>query len=378
MTDTTALPAALVGDPARLFRVKIVEDSVPDPGLGWGHPKRLVSYRLTYPRVLLVELNTHRMFSRSTESSRAIPPAARRRQLEACPYRPLRWGAKVKGMGAGADLEERAALTASAGWEHALRSALYAGAMMSEAGAAKEELNRVSEPFALCRTVVSSSVWDNFFALRAHEAAHPAFQFLAKAMYVARLDSTPQVLKSGEWHLPFIGPGDPEALLKYVAETRPAGCPDHPLPGHRRRGVFSWVAHHLCRWSAARCARVSYGLLDGRPATPAADDETWAKLVGRPGEGSLAAWELPGKIGPGAWPYRPVHASPMEHQGTPGLPTSTADGECDPYSGNLPGWVQFRKLLGGECVRFFDPPSAEVAAWRDAIPPEVFGDADLY
>jgi hypothetical protein len=369
---------ARVGDVRKLFRVKIVADSVRAEASRDGVPMtRLTSYQLTYPRVLLAEVNTHRMLSRSSESSRALPGRKRLAQLSDCPYFPLRWGAKIAGMGAGVTLEEVEARKAADHWLSVLVHAMNAAEAMIDAGLAKEELNRITEPFALVRTVITASAWDNFFALRCHEAAHPAFQFLAKAMYVARGRSTPDPLRTGQWHLPYIRQADIAAAAEYTRaepeELKIANVPmAHPFASSRFGG---WEVYHLCRWSAARCARVSYGLLDGKPATPEADDETWSKLAGNPGTPHrIFAWNHPKYVGPGdRWPYRPVHASPMEHQGTP------EDGPCrGVYSGNLPGWVQFRKMLGGENVSKFDVPPEVVLAWAKEIPEEVFSGPELY
>ena len=46
---------------------KIVADSVSPQG------DRLISVLCTFPRIILAEVNTHRMLSKNTSSSRAIP-----------------------------------------------------------------------------------------------------------------------------------------------------------------------------------------------------------------------------------------------------------------------------------------------------------------
>ena len=46
---------------------QIIADSVNTQG------DRITTYILTFPRFILAELNTHRMFSRNSASSRAIP-----------------------------------------------------------------------------------------------------------------------------------------------------------------------------------------------------------------------------------------------------------------------------------------------------------------
>lgn len=361
----------LTGKLEDLFRVRVVLDSVPRGMMApSGRRHRLLTFQLTYPRILLAELNTHRQMARSTESSRAQPPESRLAQVLKTPYRPLRWGQRVRGMGAGADLEVAQADAASRAWEGAILDALAAGRKLADAGLAKEEVNRVVEPFSLCRTVITSSAWDNFYALRTHETAHPAFTFLARAMYVAQRRSTPRELRCGEWHLPYIAADDMVAAALYAqADTEKR---HEPFPAAR---LGNWADYHLCRWSAARCARVSYDLFGKRKPLPADDDKTWANLAGmRDGDDPARfAWEHPQTLTPGEWPYRPIHASPMEHQGTPTLNTSDAR-----WNGNLAGWVQFRKLLGGECVLNFSPPDEVVRGWERDIPEAVFSGEELY
>jgi len=360
------------GDPAKMFRVKVVRASVraADESPASGVP--VVSFMVTAPRCILAEINTHRALSRSSESSRAIPAAARIGQVANTPYRPLRLGKRVKGMGAGADLEEDAAELAASGWEYARQACIYAADRMAAAGLAKEELNRVLEPWALCRTVLTGTDWANFYFQRTHPKAHPAFMFLARAMYVAAARVVPEPLRFGEWHLPFITAADVGEATRY--------CRDAPiLPAEKRPdpAFGGWAVYHLCRWSAARCARVSYGLRGGLPATPEADDRTWATLVGFGDDTRYAAWMAPANLtGGAAWDSDPMHPSPLEHQCSPLHPAWLAG---RPHlRSNLREWLQFRKLFAAEVRREFAPPPEVVAAWAAAVPPEVFDGDPLY
>ena len=54
------------------YSVEVIADSVPDGKLFQSTP-RLTTLAVTLPRIVLAELNTHRMFSRNSASSRAIP-----------------------------------------------------------------------------------------------------------------------------------------------------------------------------------------------------------------------------------------------------------------------------------------------------------------
>ena len=51
-------------------------------------------------RYVLAELNTHRMFSRNSASSRAIPVAKQIQRVLKDPYLPVEWGKNKPGMSA--------------------------------------------------------------------------------------------------------------------------------------------------------------------------------------------------------------------------------------------------------------------------------------
>lgn len=358
------LPAA---DLAKMFRVKVILHSESPEGVP------LVTWRITAPRVILAEINTHRALSRSSESSRAIPAANRIAQVKEKPYRPLRYGARVKGMGAGDDLTAEKQRLAAGAFDAARRACIAAAEVMNEADLAKEELNRVLEPWALCRTVLTGTDWSNFYALRTHEAAHPAFRFLARAMWVAQRRSVATRLDYGQWHLPFITPVDRLRTTEYQFA---AWCRIERNGSGRPHDLIDWESYHLARWSAARCARTSFGAF-GKTPTPSLDDATWAKLVSDP-DPSHASVVIPEKFRVNFDGYMadPLHASPLEHQGAPFHP---AQRQMHPeYRSNLRGWVQFRKLFVGENLTRFEPPDDVVNEWELAIPPEVFDGPDLY
>src|SRR5687768_15137639 len=53
---------------------------------------------ITFPRFVLAEFNTHRMFSRNSASSRAIPVAKQLRRVLEDPFIPERFGINQSGM----------------------------------------------------------------------------------------------------------------------------------------------------------------------------------------------------------------------------------------------------------------------------------------
>jgi len=230
---------------------------------------------------------THRVFSRSAASSRAIPVRRMIERIEQHPYVPEEWGHNKAGMQSETPLEEGASERAREVWLEALRHALDAAKQLAEIGVHKQHSNRILEPFAHIATVVSSTEWKNFFALRNHSKAQPEFQRLAKAIWEAREASTPNLVPVRGWHLPYVLPEERESLT--------------PLDARKA--------------SAARCARVSYWRHDG--TLPALEEDL------RLAEGLLTDH----------------HMSPFEHQAF-ALPGA--------QMGNFRDWVQARKLLLNE------------------------------
>lgn len=160
---------------------------------------------LTYPRFIHSEFMTHRAMSRNAASSRAIPFEKQLAALRADPAIPLHWGAHQKGMQANTELEGNALAMAQLAWNEAMEAAIDHAVRMHEAGAHKQIVNRIIEPYTHIKVLVSATEWDNFLELRDHPAAEPHMQLLAKAVREV-LDTFPiQDLEPGQWHLPFVG-----------------------------------------------------------------------------------------------------------------------------------------------------------------------------
>ena len=70
----------------------IVADSINVQG------DRLTSVLVTMPRIILSEMNTHRMLSKNTSSSRAIPFNKMVETIKEDPFIPIAWQKEHKGM----------------------------------------------------------------------------------------------------------------------------------------------------------------------------------------------------------------------------------------------------------------------------------------
>jgi thymidylate synthase ThyX len=305
-----------MNSPKDLITAKIISDSVAPCGT------RMTTMEIEYPRFILAELNTHRMLSKNSASSRAIPVKAMHEHIRANTATPVSWGVNQPGMKAKETLDASDTVEAFMIWEQARDSALEYAQQFADLNLHKQITNRITEPWMIMKTVISGTEWANFFWLRDHADAQPEIAELARKMHAAYNASKPVALKPGEWHLPYI------TIATYIPT-----------------GELQYFDHHLNRISledakiisASCCAQVSYRK----------NDDSYDKAL---------------KIYQQLIESEPAHASPVEHQATP----MNVDAMCrfepetwepgvthvsansDLWSGNLRGWIQFRKLIPNE------------------------------
>ena len=77
---------------------------------------RITSVQVKYPRFILPQLNTHRVFSRSTASSRAVPTAKLIEMVRNEPVVPVHWGQNQAGMVAENEMDEARIAAAKLVW----------------------------------------------------------------------------------------------------------------------------------------------------------------------------------------------------------------------------------------------------------------------
>lgn len=268
---------------------KIIADSVNHNG------DRLTTMELEYPRFILAEFNTHRVFSRNTASSRAIPTAKLIERVREDPAMPAEWGSNQPGMQAGRPVNNPRA--AQACWEFSAKTAANQAEDMAAMGVHKQIVNRLIEPFMWIKTIVSSTEWDNFFAQRISPLAQPEMRVLAERMRTALMASIPDEMGYGDWHAPYLDDFTSDDVEEdYEGDLR-----------------------DLCRISVARCARVSYLTHDGKRDI-SKDLELYERL------------------------RRDGHWSPFEHVATPCRFFTSGGIPGRYYSGNFTGWAQLRHL----------------------------------
>jgi thymidylate synthase ThyX len=284
---------------------QVIEDSISELGI------RLTTLQLRFPRFILAELNTHRQISKNARSTRAVPTLKLIDEVRTKPFIPVKWLKNKPGMQATEPMSPEDAVKAEALWRQAAASAAdYAEALFAT-GLHKQWAGRVLEPFMYVDSLVSSTHWANFEALRDHPDAQPEIEVLAKAIIAARAASKPTPLKQGQWHLPYCT-FEEKFTVSQTGDYRDA-----------------------LKLSTARCARVSYAPFDGN-ASPEKEIERYFNLVGS----------------------TPIHASPTEHQATPDIMVVKAgnphfgrkDWEFPEKHGNFFGWKQHRKFIDNNYI----------------------------
>ena len=306
---------------------------------------------VTMPRIILAEFNTHRMFSRNSASSRAIPFEKMVKSVNDNPFIPIAWQIDHKGM-QGIEYLTAPIDTAMAhdNWLEASKNAIrLAKNLNNNCHVTKQLCNRLLEPFMYHTVIVTATEWENFFALRCPQyefgAVGKSFRSkkdylkesletfpslesininentwktinkgqaeihmmaLAEAMWDAKNESTPKELKAGEWHIPFGDSIDELKLREYLRSL----C----------KGKFVYndetVEQAKIEIAIARCARVSYTVVGEEGKEPNYKNDI--KL-----HDSLMVSK---------------HASPFEH-----CALCTGD---NIYSRNFTGgWKQYREII---------------------------------
>jgi len=311
---------------------------------------RITTFVIEYPRFILSELNTHRMFSRNSASSRAIPIAKVIENVQANCAMPVAWGANQAGMQAekecanlvmlynnGDDAEYQLGVAPEEAWKQASEEAVTIAEAFSRAGYHKQIANRLLEPFQMMRTIVTSTDYENFFHLRCHKDADPTIQELARCMKEAYEESEEkglvELLDVGEWHTPFVHHYRGVDELGEVGLSYGLSVWDEGIEGWTLDQELT--LEEALKVSSSCCAQVSFRKLDTSLEKAI---NIYDKLVNS----------------------KPVHASALEHCATPiikkedwvspfdmlgidGVTHMDKDGNY--YSGNFKSFIQYRQII---------------------------------
>lgn len=364
------------------YSCKILLDSISETG------KRLTTFEITFPRIVLAELNTHRMFSRNSASSRAIPFEKMLNKVLTDPYIPEQFPINKRGMQPSEYVSKasdpRLYKHLKEYWLTGRDSAVDSARLLingiesyfhienhhlDEKGNAKEIhkqlVNRLLEPFQYHTVICTATEFDNFFKLRCDENAQYEIRRIADLMYEAyhafdneKWESVvshskpgdltvngitdegwqavkPQKLKVGEWHCPLVYEEDNLPISEWLSIYNPQANSEEVW-----NKAFDSVRKKI---SVARCARVSYLTHDGK----------------RDIEKDLELFERLRTSG---------HYSPFEHIATPSfdkqrwnqfqfLKANQEEFEqvkpINLRNGNFIGWRQMRQDLPNEnCTNF--------------------------
>ena len=301
-----------------------------------GQGDELISIMATFPRIILAEVNTHRMLSKNTSSSRAIPFNKMVESVQNDPFIPIAWQKSHSGMqGSEYHTGEAKERFCPNNWLRARdRAVVEANHLHDNIGVTKQLANRLLEPFMWTTMLITGpkSGWENFFKLRCpqytlnnddifrskkdfkafykeatevveNHLALPLFaedadtvawlkanrgqaeihmMALAECIWDGYSESTPKVLKPGDWHIPF------EDKIDLLEES---------LPGEKNTS-FRWNISQNTKIplkvlvSVALSARTSYTVVGEEK------DIHFEGLIGL--HDRLLAWD-------------PPHSSPLEH-----------------------------------------------------------------
>lgn len=245
--------------------VKLLAASVNPAG------EKIETLEVRMPRIILAEMNTHRVFSRNVASSRAMPWKKVLQKMQDFWFEPVFWGKNKAGMSADEQLTGFNLWWAKLWWRLHRRFTIFVTNRLDAAGLHKQWKNRLIEPHTYVVAIITATDWDNFLWLRDDQtAAQPEIVILARKIRHALMNATHRQLSNDNnctdgWH--------------YAYATDEERQHWHTNP------------QFLARLDAARCARASYWNHEGGKPDVQADIATYQKLT----EGKF-------------------HASPTEHQ----------------------------------------------------------------
>lgn len=370
-----------------MIAAKVLADSKSEFG------DRINSMVVTFPRFILAELNTHRVFSRNSASSRAIPFKKMLKSVQENPFIPIAWQKDHKGM-QGADyfsktdkfdiadfLEalnnifdndqesiksfreilqgwEGYKKTLDEWWLIARDQALEAAVLLSCFGVTKQLCNRLLEPFMWHTVIITSTEFDNFFDLRCPQYIAGDLIFKSKKDYSNHF----KMKESGhtgytnlEWLS--INKGQAEIHMMALAEAM-WDAMNESTPKELKAGEWhipfgdqindaELMASTLestdmmkdimltkVKIATARCARVSYTIVgEEKETTYGKDLELHDKFLNQ----------------------KPFHASPFEHCARAltkdeiynvnnGIRMDEFNGPFSYWSRNFKGFIQYRAI----------------------------------
>lgn len=257
-----------------------------------GH--RITTMEVIFPRFILAEFNTHRLFTRNSASSRAIPFKKMLRSVREQLFTPIAWQKDHSGMQGTEYFEGRRVKLNNFIWKVASKLAIGAAWTLNKVGVTKQLANRILEPFMYHKVLVTATEFENFFNLRCPQYTKAGETYksrkdmirnhvytilppyedtvawlkfnkgmgeihimdLAEKMWDALNESTPTDLKAGEWHIPYGDDFDEEKIYELAYKQKPEALNDELIQ----------IENEIrAKIATARCARLSYQTLGDNP-----------------------------------------------------------------------------------------------------------------
>ena len=359
------------------YNCEILADSLSPQG------NRLTTFKITYPRIIHAEMCRHRILSRNTASSRAIPFEKMVKDVEENPFIPIAWQKHHSGMQGSEYWTDNDTVTVDEGDEYERYTKIYSATEhfitewleardlaiaqsyeLNRLGVTKQLCNRLLEPFVWTTELVSGTEWENFFSLRCpkykindklfrskkdalyykdsidttnkftmpsdlewlqinQSQAEIHIQKIAEMMWDEINSSKPKILQSGEWHVPYEDNlNDLSENLMWNKAINSTGFI-----------IESPLVNAKLKIATARAARISFTTLGDNPKI---DYEADIKLHDRLLESK--------------------HASPFEHCAKvmsdeeyqnfrKGYTTTSFRGETRGWCNNYRGFIQYRYLI---------------------------------
>lgn len=256
----------------------------------------LFTYVVTFPRIILPEVLTHRAFSRNTSSSRAIPLSKMVEVIKEKPFVPYLWQKAHKGMQGNDYIIDKTSIKArSYSWlkarNYAVRYAQDLGMEFLDIGqqdnepVTKQLCNRLLEPFMWVTMAIttSESGLRNFFDLRCPKyywgdtnTKYKSWNELCEDMkkdganeeVMCELINTPLVerfknnLSQAEVHIQLLAEEMYNEYLKKEELREELKENEYHIPFITKEEKYSRTKQDLFVLSVARAARVSYTAIE--------------------------------------------------------------------------------------------------------------------
>lgn len=132
--------------------------------------EELITFEVTFPKIILPEVLTHRMFSRNTSSSRAIPFKKMIEAVKENPFIPYAWQKDHKGMQGDKYITDETTISRlNTEWLRGRDKAVEYATYLHDLGLTKQLCNRLLDPYIWTRMIITTTTYglENFFKLRA-------------------------------------------------------------------------------------------------------------------------------------------------------------------------------------------------------------------